>query len=120
MEDTGALNHRYSLVGWGALFVWIGAVSFLPGSRLPFGLGLLGIGVILLGINLARRGIHKIPANGTDITLGVIAFALGAAELFRSLALIPISLIAIGLVLLSRSRLARKTATTAGSCCVAR
>jgi hypothetical protein len=109
MDDTRALNRRYSLVGWGALFVWIGAVSFVPGERLPFGLGLLGIGMILLGINLARCLIHKIPAHGTDTTLGAIALALGAAELFRSLMLIPVGLIAIGLVLLTRSALAPKT-----------
>lgn len=115
MEETRVLNRRYSLVGWGALFVWIGAVSFLPGERLPFGLGLLGIGMILLGINLARRAIHALPVNGTDITLGTIALALGAAELFRSLVLIPIGLIATGLVLLIRSGLPRKTATTASS-----
>jgi hypothetical protein len=115
VEETRALNRRYSLVGWGALFVWIGAVAFLPGERVPFGLGLLGIGVILLGINLARRAIHALPVNGTDITLGTIALALGVAELVRSLVVIPIGLIAIGLVLLVRSGLPRKTATTASS-----
>ncbi|HSD71774.1 MAG TPA: hypothetical protein VLE54_03235 [Thermoanaerobaculia bacterium] len=77
------------------------------GERLPFGLGQLGIGVVLLGINLARRLIHKIRACGIDITLGTNALALGAAELFRSLMLIPVSLIVMGLVLLIRSALAR-------------
>jgi hypothetical protein len=110
MEETRTLNRRYSLIGWGALLVWIGAVSFLPGERLPFGLGLLGIGMILLGINVARRAIHALPVIGTDITLGTIALALGAAELFRSPVLIPIGLIAIGLILLIRSALPRKTA----------
>ena len=111
MEETRALNRRYSLVGWGALFVWIGAASFLPGERLPFGLGLLGIGVILLGINLARRAIHALSVNRTDITLGTIALALGAAELSRSLVVVPIGLIAIGLFLLIRGGLPRKTDT---------
>jgi hypothetical protein len=97
------------------LFVWIGAVSFVPGERLPFGLGLVGIGMILLGINLVRRAIHALPVNGTDITLGTIALALGAAELFRSLVLIPIGLSGTGLVLLIRSGLPRKTAATAST-----
>ncbi len=116
MEETRSLNRRYNLVGWGALLVWIGGVNFLPDERLPFGLGLLGIGTILLGINLARRAIHALPVNGTDITLGTIALALGASELLGSLVLIPIGLIAIGLVLLFRSALPRKTATTARCC----
>ena len=114
MEDTELLNRRYSLAGWGALLVWIGAVSFLPGSRLPLGLGLLGIGTILLGIHAARRLIHKIPANGTDTALGVMVITLGAAELFRSLVPIPAGLIATGLVLLVRSRRARSRAAMAG------
>ncbi|MFI5181492.1 MAG: hypothetical protein ACHQPI_08890 [Thermoanaerobaculia bacterium] len=109
------MNRRYSLAGWGALLVWIGAVSILPGSRSPFGLGLLGIGVILLGIQAARRLIHEFPVNGTDITLGLIALSLGAAELFQSPMFIPFGLIAFGAILLIRSALARKT-TTAGGC----
>jgi hypothetical protein len=108
MDDTRALSRRYSLVGWGALFVWIGAVSFVPGERLPFGLGLLGVGVILLGINLARCVIPKIPVHGTDIMIGAMALAFGGAELFHTLMVIPAALIAIGLVLLTRSALAPK------------
>jgi hypothetical protein len=115
VEEARALNRRYSLVGWGALFVWIGAVAFLPGERLPFGLGFIGIGMILLGINLARRAFHALPVNGTDNALGMIALALGAAVLFRSLAVIPIGLIATGLVLVIRSGLPRKTTATASS-----
>jgi hypothetical protein len=117
MEDSRALNRRYSLVGWGALLVWIGAVSFLPGERLPFGLGLMGIGIIILGVNGARHVIHALPVKGIDITLGTLALAWGAAELFRSSAFIPIALIAIGLVLLIGGGLERKVETTAPGCC---
>ena len=120
MEDTEFLNRRYSLVGWGALLLWIGVISLLPGSSLPFGLGLVGIGVILLGIQVARRLIHKLPVNGTDITLGAIALSVGAAELFRPLDVIPVSLIAVGVVLLIRSALTRKTAAAADCSSVAR
>jgi hypothetical protein len=108
MDDTRALNRRYSLVGWGALFLWIGVVSIVPGERLPFGLGLLGVGVILFAINLARCVIHRIPVHWTNLTLGGIALVLGAAELFQTFMLIAAALIAIGLVLLTCGALAPK------------
>ncbi len=109
MDNIKALNQRYTLVAWGALLIWIGAISFIPGERVPFGVGLLGIGIILLGMNLVRYLINKIPANGADLTLGAIALALGVAELFRSLLPIPIGLIVIGVILLIRSALPLKT-----------
>lgn len=102
MDNIKTLNRRYSLVGWGALFIWIGAISFVPGERVPFGVGLLGIGIILLGVNLARYLISKIPANEGDIMLGAIALTLGGAVLFRSLLPIPIGLIVIGVILVLR------------------
>ena len=108
MDATRALDRRYNLVGWGALFVWIGVVSIIPGERLPSGLGLLGVGAILLGLNFARRLIHRIPVHATGITIGATALAFGAAELFHTLMVIPAALIAIGLVLLTRSALAPK------------
>jgi hypothetical protein len=109
MDNITASNRRYTLIGWGILFIWIGAISFIPGEHVPFGVGVLGIGVILLGINMARYLINQIPVNGADITLGVIALALGGAELFRSLLPIPIGLIVIGVILLIRSTLSPKT-----------
>lgn len=114
MDETKTVNQRYSLIGWGALFVWIGAISLLPGERVPFGLALLGIGLILLGINVARRAIHGLPVNVCDLTLGAIALAWGAAEIFRTLIFFPLGLIAIGLVLLIRSVGPAKTGETSG------
>ncbi len=55
----------------------------------------------LLGVNLARHLINKIPANWSDITLG--ALALGSAELLHSQLPFSIGLIVRGVILLVRS-----------------
>ncbi len=100
-NDVRALNKRYGLVAWGALFIWIGAINLVP--EVPEGTGWLGIAIILLGLNLVRY-LSKIPTSIISITIGIIALALGAAKLLRfSLPFFETSLIVIGLILLIRS-----------------
>ncbi len=81
MNETKALNQRYEAIAWGALLLWIGVRDLLPG--LPVGTGMLGIGLILLGLNLVRRLSH-ILVNGVSTALGGVAVFLGAVELFRA------------------------------------
>ena len=116
MADTRALNRRYRLIGWGALLSWIGAASFLPGERLPFGVGLLGIGVILVGIALARTLIHEMPLHWVDMLLGAMALALGAAELLRSWVPVSVAVVVSGVALFIRGARPRKDGLAAGSC----
>lgn len=106
MQDTRTLNKRYETVAWGAFFILLGTTSLIPG--VPSGLGTLGIGVILLGLNLARY-LSQIPTSGFTITLGIIALVLGAADLLRALLrlqvdlpLFPLLLIVIGVIWLVR------------------
>ena len=61
MDNTRKLNRRYETIAWGTLLIWVGARDLMPG--LPTGTGMLGIGLILLGLNLARR-LYDIPING--------------------------------------------------------
>lgn len=119
MDDKETLNRRYRLGAWGALLVWVGAASFLPGERLSLGLGLLGIGAILLAVNLARRVLHGLAASPTDVILGAIAVALGVAALFRSLLVVPVGMIALGLALLVRCALPPRQESTTPDCCCA-
>ena len=105
MNDIKTLNKRYESIAWGAGFVWIGILSLIPGEQNS--IGMLSIGIILLGLNLARY-FSKIPPNVFTITLGIIAAALGLLALLRPLLnfplleldLFPLLLIAIGLYFL--------------------
>lgn len=106
MNDTRMLNRQYETVAWGAFFIWLGVTNLL--RDLPNGTGPVGIGVILLGLNLARY-LRKIPTSGVTIFLGALAFVLGAADVARTLLrweldvpFFPLLLIVIGVVWLLR------------------
>lgn len=107
MNEVKILDQRYETVAWGALLIFVGLISLIPGV-LP-GTGSLGVGIILLGLNLARY-LSKIPMNGFTVTLGGVLFALGGGVyLLRALLRIPIELpffetmlIVIGVVFIIR------------------
>jgi len=118
MDEIKTLNQRYEIVAWGALFILLGTINLIPG--VPSGTGVLGMGIILLGLNLARY-LSKIPTNGFTITLGVIAAVLGGAlyllhSLLRiqqfELPFFPVLLVVIGVIFLVRSATGMKSATT--------
>ena len=74
---------------------------------LPEGIGAVGIGVILVGLNLARLWKGQ-PISGFTTTFGVLALLLGALQLARpflhlsfELPIFAILLIALGLILLA-------------------
>jgi hypothetical protein len=99
-DDVRALNQRYELVAWGALFILFGAIALVPG--VAAGIGWLGVATILLGLNMVRY-LSKIPTSIFSITLGVIALALGASRLLHLRGPLPFFetiLILIGVVLL--------------------
>src|SRR5574341_173196 len=56
-ERHGAEPHSTNLetVAWGLFFIMAGAFLLVPGGMLPRGSWLVGVGVLLLGLNLARR-----------------------------------------------------------------
>jgi hypothetical protein len=107
MGDTQRRNRRYELITWGALFLWAGVRDLIPG--LPVGTGLVGVGLILLGLNTVRR-LRDIPINVVSTTLGVMVLLLGLVVLFLSLQGIrvvlpffPVLLAVIGVILLVHS-----------------
>jgi hypothetical protein len=97
MNDLQALNRRLETMAWGAFFVWWGLTELFP--SLPEGLGAMGIGVILLGLN-AGRSIYGIPASGFTTTLGSLALVLGALELSRLVLRLPFELPVFGILLI--------------------
>ena len=106
MQDTHALNRRYETAAWGAFLILLGVTSHIPG--LPPGFGTLGVGIILLGLNLARYFSH-LPTSGFTVTLGIIALCLGVADIARALInpalelpVFPLLLIIIGVIWLVR------------------
>ena len=105
MKDLKTLDKRYEAIAWGAGFVWIGILSLIPGEQ--DSIGVLGIGLILLGLNLVRY-LSEIPTNGFSTILGILASVLGLVVLLRpvlniprfELDFFPLLLIVIGLYFL--------------------
>ena len=114
MVNTQTLNRNLETVAWGALFIWWGITELVPG--LPRGMGAIGIGLIFLGLNLARS-LNGIPTSGFSTTLGILALVLGGLELASSVMRLPfelpifaILLIVLGAIMLVRELLAARAA----------
>jgi len=104
MDNTRKLNSNLESVAWGAFFIWWG-ITELFGS-LPAGAGAIGIGVILIALNVARAA-SGLPASRFTTALGILAVALGGLELMASVLRLPfevpvfaILLIALGVIFL--------------------
>ncbi len=91
------LNKRLEAVAWGLFLIMIGALWLLPEETVPEGTWLLGVGVILLGLN-GLRYLNGIKMSGFTIFLGIIALGIGVGSLFGiDLPIFPILIILWGL-----------------------
>jgi hypothetical protein len=104
MENTIKSNTDFSTIAWGAIFILWGITQMLP--SLPEGTGAVGIGIILITLNLARSWKGQ-PISGFTSTLGILALLLGGLELARpllhltfELPTFAILLVALGVILL--------------------
>jgi hypothetical protein len=107
MEDTRKWNFNLEEIAWGAFFIFWGISELFP--SLPDGTGAIGIGIILVGLNLARSWIGQ-PVSGFTTTFGLLALLLGGLELALpyldlrfELPIFAILLLALGLITLLRS-----------------
>lgn len=97
-EDAAkrALNKRLEAVGWGLFLIMIGGLALVPDEMIREGTWLIGVGVIMLGLNLARY-MNRIKMSRFTIVLGIIALVIGLGDYFGvDLPLIPILLILVG------------------------
>src|SRR5512142_2392311 len=77
MNNNASTNRNIETLAWGALFVWWGITLLI---KFPAGVGLLGVGLILIGANVARYS-QGIRINGFSACIGVLALVWGALEL---------------------------------------
>ena len=105
-RDDGSERERLlDSVAWAAFFIWVGA-SWLAG--LEFGYLLLGIGIVTLLAQAARR-LLGLRLEGFWLLIGCGFFAAGYWELWNvGVPLAPIVLIAAGIGLLAWQFLRRR------------
>lgn len=99
MNNTQSLNRNFEVIAWGAIFIWWGIIELV--KNLPNGTGLIGIGIILLGLNAARY-FNKLPMNSFTTICGILVLVWGGLELAGVLISLPfqIPVFAILLILL--------------------
>ena len=94
-------DRNIDALAWGALFIWWGLTLLI---KLPPGVGLIGVGLILLAANGARY-YQGMGLSGFATAIGVLALVWGALELEGTvlplaLPVFPILLIVLGLIVL--------------------
>ena len=94
------LDHQLESVGWALFLIMIGGLMLLPG--VPGGTWLIGTGLIMLGVNVARQ-MNGIRMSTFTIVLGIAALMLGIAQIAGTgLPVFPLLLILIGASILWR------------------
>jgi hypothetical protein len=98
-----SLNRRLDDAGWGLFLAMIGILWLVPDAIVPQGTWMIGAGLILVGVNIVRYA-KRIPVNGFSTWLGIFAIAAGLISIAGiHLPLLPLCLIAIGLMLLVKT-----------------
>ncbi len=112
MENTRKSALDLGTIAWGALFILWGITEMF--TSLPKGIGALGIGVILVGLNLARSWTGQ-RVSSFSTTVGILALLLGGLELAQpylhlsaELPVFAILLLALGVIILGRAIVAGK------------
>lgn len=92
--EPPALDRRLEGVGWALFLIMIGGIGLL--RAVPQGTWLLGTGVIMLGLNIARC-VNGLRVSHFSIVLGVAAILLGAGGMTGlDVPFFPVLIIIIG------------------------
>ena len=112
MDNKQSLNSMLETVAWGLLLILWGITILF--DFVPAGIGLLGTGLILLGLN-GVRSLNGIPTRGDTTIFGILALVWGSLELadvyldlpfeLSDWAIFAILMIVLGAILLARSLL---------------
>jgi len=78
--EKAALNKRLETIGWGCFLVMLGGFMFVPHETVANGFWSIGVGVIMLGLNVARY-FYNIKLSGFTTFLGVISLFSGVMQL---------------------------------------
>ena len=87
----------FDAIGWGLFFIWVGVAWLM---EFGLGWGLLGVGILTLGMQGARR-LFDVKVEGFWAVIGLGFMVAGFWELWDiHVPLAPIILIAVGIALL--------------------
>jgi hypothetical protein len=79
--ERAALNKRLETIAWGLFLIMLGGFMFVPKHLAPDGLWSICVGLIMLGLNVARYFNH-VRMSGFTTILGIISILGGVVQLF--------------------------------------
>jgi hypothetical protein len=112
MENVFKSNTDFSTIAWGAIFILWGITEMIP--ALPEGTGAVGIGIILIALNVARSWKGQ-RTSSFRTTLGVMLLLLGALELARLLLHLSFEIPTFAILLLALGVILLRNALRAGN-----
>ena len=77
MASTKTLKHNFAVIGNSALLIWWGIVIMV--GPLTIGMGAIGTGLIMLGVNGIRL-LSGIPAKNSTTIIGIMALIWGILD----------------------------------------
>jgi hypothetical protein len=91
------LPRKLEAIGWGLFFIWMGIALF---AHIGWGVGLLGVGIITLGAQAARK-YFDLKLERFWVAVGFLLVVGGICKLFNvHLGLVPILCTVAGIALL--------------------
>jgi hypothetical protein len=100
LSEKAILNKRLETIGWGLFLIMLGGFALVPHELVAKGLWSIGVGVIMLGLNVTRY-FSQIKMSGFTTFLGIISLLSGVTQLLGMHNLdAPILLIVLGAYLI--------------------
>jgi hypothetical protein len=99
LSEARRLGKRLEEMAWALFLIMTGALWLAPKAQVPEGTWLAGLGIILLGLNAARR-LHGLKMSGFGLIIGSAALVAGIGRMLgRDLPYVPVLLIVLGTAL---------------------
>ena len=78
--DKKTLNKRLETIAWGSFLIMLGGFMYIPDTVLSNGFWSIGVGLIMLGLNIVRYTKH-IKMSGFTTFLGVASLVAGVMQI---------------------------------------
>jgi len=98
-RNMNGVARKLDVIGWGLFFIWLGIVMIIPWRGNQVNVALLGIGIIVLGVQVARL-VLSLKIERLWLVVGLLFIIISLLQLvYPEVHLIPILLIAAGVAL---------------------
>ena len=106
--NTNLEGKRLDEIALALVLVMTGALWLAPRAMFPEGTWLVGVGLIVLGLNAARR-VRGVRTSGFGLVVGLVALAAGIGRIVgQDLPIVPVLLLVLGAGLIVRAATGRK------------